>query len=322
MLKNGDTQKAKYCFLRAVALGPNIPFTLIRAADFHFTVGENGDALRLLAPALALDPGYWDSIFSDFEKRGIRIDEVLRYGLPADSRVFKEYFRRLMYQKRTSDAAKTWDWINSRRYADDKLADEYVDFLIHDGKYDHAQQAWARYVNGREKGYPTSNLLFNGDFESNPTGSRFDWTIDPAQGAEIQFDREIHYSGLRSLRIKFDGRHNVSNIGVRQIVFLKPGRYRFAAYIRTKELTTDEGFAFSIVDPEAKHLSFTTESMIGTNDWKLVEHTFQVLPKTGLIQLSLTRKPSLRFDNLIRGTVWIDQVSISPESEIAKLANR
>lgn len=128
----------------------------------------------------------------------------------------------------------------------------------------------------------------------------------------------MHCSAARSLRIQFDGTQNVSDVGVRQSVFVKPGWYRFEAYVRTNEVSTDEGVAFNIVDPEApKRLNFTTGPMLGTNDWKLVEHSFQVVPGTGLLQLSLVRKPSLRFDNLIRGTVWVDGVSIRTEIGMA-----
>jgi hypothetical protein len=163
--------------------------------------------------------------------------------------------------------------------------------------------------------------VFNGDFEFDPTGNRFDWTIEPAAGVAIDFDRETKHSGDRSLRIQFDGTQNVGNIGLRQTVFLKPGRYRFQAYIRTKEISTDEGVAFSVVGEETSNrVSFTTESLLGSNDWRLVEREFEAPPGTGLVQVSLVRKPSWKFDNLIRGTVWIDWVSIGSEQKDGRSA--
>ncbi len=287
---------------------------LIRAANFHFDTKENRQALLLAARALKLEPTYWDSVFSDYEKRRISLDDILRYGLPDDQRVWQEYLRRMLDEERVPDAIKTWDWILPRRYADDKLAAEYVSFLLRSQRYETAQQAWARYADGRDKSYSESNRIFNGSFESDPTTCPLDWTINPASGASVDFDRDIHYAGTRSLRIQFDGSQNVGNIGVRQTVFLTAGRYRFAAYVRTKDISTDEGIAFNLMDPEApQRLNFTTEALLGTNDWKLIEHQFQVRPGTGLIQLSIVRKPSLRFDNLIRGTAWIDQLSITSQ---------
>jgi hypothetical protein len=168
---------------------------------------------------------------------------------------------------------------------------------------------------GAAKAIRNPIAVFNGDFEADPAGSLFDRTISPAPGATIDFDRDAPYSGARSLRIRFDGTKNVGDTGVGRSVFLKPGRYRFWAYLRTREISTDEGVAFSLADPDApKQLSFTTEAMLGTNRWKLVEHTFQALPGTGLVEVRLVRKPSWRFDNLIRRTMWVDQVRISLET--------
>lgn len=219
-----------------------------------------------------------------------------------------------MAEKDPTDAAKTWDRIVAQRYTDDKLANEYIGFLIQNGKPEAAAQAWALHAGDRSKGYPETNRVFNADFESEPSGSRFDWTIEQTPGAKIDFDRETAHSGTRSLRIQFDGTQNLSSLGVRQSVFLQPGRYRFQAYVRTQNISTDEGIAFRVASEGAPNkLNFTTEPMLGTTDWKLVRHTFQAPPGTGLIEIRLVRTPSLRFDNLIRGTVWIDGVSINPE---------
>ena len=116
--------------------------------------------------------------------------------------------------------------------------------------------------------------------------------------------------------VMFDGTQNVSNIGVGQTVFLKPGRYRFEAHVRARDISTDEGVAFRVANEEAANrLSFTTKPVLGSTDWTLVEHPFTVPPAgAGLVNVQLVRTPSLRFDNLIRGTLWIDQVSITPEN--------
>jgi O-antigen ligase len=318
--KSGDIEKARYCYSQALALGPNIPPILSAVADFCFAVGENSTALGDLSRVLSETPSYDPSIFDLYEEKKISCDDVLRSGLP-DRRSSQAYLRHLLSGKNTPCAESTWKWILSRRWADDRLAAEYVNFLIQAQQYDSAAQAWAVYMGGRAKGYPEANRVFNGDFESDLTGNRFDWTIEPTAGVAIDFDRDTRHSGDRCLRIQFDGTQNVGNIGLRQTVFLKPGRYRFQAYIRTKEVSTDEGVAFSVVDEEtSKRVSFTTESLLGSSDWRLVEREFEAPPGTGLVQVSLIRKPSWKFDNLIRGTVWIDGVSIGPEQKDSRSA--
>jgi tetratricopeptide (TPR) repeat protein len=309
----GDAEKARYCYARALALGPKIPALLARAASFEFALKDNRKALQLMARVLALDSGYQDAALTDYEQRKISTEQTLRYGIPQDAKTLSDYLRRMIYQNRLSDAAETWAWITSRGYADDKLANEYVEMLASNQKFGDAEDVWARYAYTRDTSYPETNRVFNGSFESDPTGSRFDWTIEAVQGAAADFDAAVHYSGARSLRIRFDGTQNVGDIGIRETVFLKPGWYRFQAYVRTQDVTTDEGVAFKVINSEPPYrINFTTQNAVGTNDWKLVEETFQVVPGAGLLQVGLVRKPSLRFDNLIRGTVWIDAVAITP----------
>jgi hypothetical protein len=68
----------------------------------------------------------------------------------------------------------------------------------------------------------------------------------------------------------------------------------------------------------ANRLSFTTKPVLGSTDWTLVEHPFTVPPTgAGLVDIQLVRTPSLRFDNLIRGTLWMDAVRIGPEMGFA-----
>lgn len=68
-------------------------------------------------------------------------------------------------------------------WVDDRLAVAYVNALIQAHTYDKAAQAWRDYV-GDRGGYPDSNRVFNGDFEADSTGSRFDWAIDPLRAPQ------------------------------------------------------------------------------------------------------------------------------------------
>lgn len=313
--KAGRITEARYCFSKALALGPRIPFTLLRAAQFTFKAGQNGDAVALLVRALDGNPDYDEAAFSEYERRSIGVAEILRSGLPSNSGVWRSFLHWQMAHDRPAEAGAVWRALVLRGYEDDKLAHEYVEFLIRNGKTEAAAAGWALYARRRDKDYPDLNLIFNGDFELAPTGARFDWAIEQIPGATIDFDSQTAHSGSRSLRAQFDGRQNVANIGVQQTIFLNPGLYQFQAYARAEGLSTDEGVAFRVASQSAPNrLYFTTEAVRGTTDWKLVKYTFQAPPGTGLVEVRLVRTPSLRFDNLIRGTLWIDEVSIRPEA--------
>jgi len=53
-----------------------------------------------------------------------------------------------------------------------------------------------------------------------------------------------------------------------------------------------------------------TEELTGTNEWRLLEKTFAAGRGTRLIEVQLSREPSLKFDNKIRGTLWLDGVTL------------
>jgi hypothetical protein len=131
----------------------------------------------------------------------------------------------------------------------------------------------------------------------------------------VGFDETVRSSGTRSLRIRFDATQNPGEIGVEQTVFLPPGRYRFQAHVRTQDISTDQGVGFRLTSEDAPQpLNVTTDALRGTTEWTLVERMFEAPPGGALTRVSVVRKPSLKFDNLISGTVWIDQVSIRPSN--------
>jgi hypothetical protein len=53
-----------------------------------------------------------------------------------------------------------------------------------------------------------------------------------------------------------------------------------------------------------------TPNETGTLPWTLEQVDFTTGPQTHLILIRLARRPSGRLDNKLRGTVWIDDVSI------------
>jgi len=311
----GRISDARYCFARAVSLAPRIPYMLFRAAGFQFDLGDWQSAIELLARAAEADPSYVEIAFVECDKRGVATDAMLRYGLPPGPAAARSYLAHLMDRGRQADAAATFEWMVSHAYADDAVANQYVEFLIKQKQPEAAARAWALSAGARSPGYPDANRIYNGDFERDPSGSRFDWGIEPPKGAKADFDGDTKYSGARSLRIAFDGAQNLADLGIWQSVFLQPGRYRFRAHLRTQDISTDEGVSFLVAAEDSPNrLSFTTEPMRASHDWTLVEHSFDVPSGTGLVRVGLIRKPSLRFDSLIRGTMWADDVAIVPET--------
>ncbi len=312
-LKAGKKEDARYCFGQVLALAPRTALLLMRAADFQFKIGENQEALPITARILGLIPDYDSVIFNEYARSVDRAKDVLWFGLPEDRRAAKSWLQFLIQTGRSGDAERTWDWIVGHGYADSTLAGEYVEFLIRQGHPDSAASAWAQYMGPRADDYDKSNYVFNGDFESDPAQSPFDWNVARTESVEVARDCTPASSGKCSLRISFAGTQNLGFAAVSQLAFVRPGTYRFHAFIRTEALTTDQGIRFRLSDAEVPtRLDEVFGQFTGSSPWSSVEHDLVVAPKTRLLRIEVIRQPSLKFDNKIGGTAWIDQLKLEP----------
>jgi tetratricopeptide (TPR) repeat protein len=312
-LKAGQKEDARYCFGQVLVLAPHSAPFLQHVAKFHFQVGENQEALPITARILALIPDYDSVIFSEYIRVVDRAEDVLRFGLPEDRRAAKSWLQFLMQAGRLGDAQRTWDWVVGHGYTDNALAGEYVEFLIRQGHPDLAASAWTQHIGARAYDYDKSTYLFNGDFESDPAQSPFDWNFARTEGVEVTRDCTTAWSGKCSLHISFAGTLNLGFAAASQLAFVRPGTYRFHAFIRTEALTTDQGIRFRVSDAEVPaRLDALFGQSTGSCPWSEVEHNLFVPPGAKLLQIQVIRKPSMKFDNKVSGTAWIDALTLEP----------
>ncbi len=314
-LEAGQKEDARYCYAQVLALAPQSAPFLLRAANFHFQIGENKKALPITARILVLIPDYDSLIFSEYTRLVDQVEDVLQYGLPKDRRAAKSWLRFLIQAGRLDDAQRTWDWVARRGYADDSTAGEYASFLVQQGHPDSAVSAWAQHLGSRAGDYCKSTYLFNGGFESEPAQSPFDWNVARTQGVEVSRDLTSAWSGKYSLRISFAGTQNLDFAAASQLAFVKSGPYRFHAFIRSEGLTTDQGIRFRISDAEVPaRLDVVFGQFTGTKPWSGVERDLVVPLATRLLQVQVIREPSMKFDNKVSGTAWIDELRLEPIS--------
>jgi len=110
-LKAGKKEDARYCFGEVLVLAPRSALFLMRAADFHFQIGEIKTALPLTARILALIPDYDSVIFGEYIRFVDRTEDVLAFGLPDDRRAAKSWLQFLMQAGHLYNARLTWDWV-------------------------------------------------------------------------------------------------------------------------------------------------------------------------------------------------------------------
>ena len=312
----GQRDKARLAFARAVALGPTSASTLLMAADFQFDAGQKDAALDLTSRALKFgDSSLYDGAFYMLATKKVALEglpELLGMDKPTTV-AFLKWF--LQTDWLNVNAARTgWAWAVKRGYADDAVARDYTNALLGHKRGRDAWEDWVSYASrGNTEGYPTSNRIFNGGFERESGDAPFDWRLHAAKGVKVTFDGGQPLEAKRALRLTFDGTENVGEIGVMQQVYLEPGQYVFRAHTRSHNLTTDQGVAFRIsFEPSLRQPDLSTDVMRGTVERRAEDVEFEVPNEGGFVTVRLARKPSLKFDKLVKGTVWVDDVRIIP----------
>ncbi len=193
----------------------------------------------------------------------------------------------------------------------------FLDLLVAQDKFEEAGAAWHQAL--ALQGAPPNPsaggpLVSDGGFESELSGGGFGWRQVDATGATFDFDTAEKHSGARSARLTFDGSQNLSYAHLYQTVLVQPRtRYKFRGFLRTDQISTDSGVRFEIRDPRRpQDLDMLTPNETGTQAWTLEEVEFATGPQTHLIQITLRRVPSTHLDNQLSGTVWVDDVGVSP----------
>lgn len=311
LLERKQTAEAASAFMRAYELAPHVPAVLMRVANAQLLLKKPQAAVPYMKSVLAAVREYDGAIFSSYERMGLSVDEVIRSGLP-DSAA-PSYLEYLMDTNQAAATGVVWKRIGRRGTVEQTLAASYTNYLLSHGEGERASRAWAGYWAGGKDVFKTGSGMFNGGFETEPSGSMLDWTIRPVEGASISRDTSMAAGGSTSLRITFDGTRNIEFSHATEIVWLRPGSYRLRGSIHATELTTDQGIRLRVFDPRnPAAVDASTNSIGGSEDWKTVECQFQVPPATPYVMVQIVRRGSSRIENKIQGTAWIDDVRITP----------
>jgi hypothetical protein len=168
-------------------------------------------------------------------------------------------------------------------------------------------------VAGVEPRTTADSLIWDGGFEAELLQGGFAWRYRPVDDVEVSFDPVITHSGGRSLRVAFPGTANTNFDNLWQYVAVEPNTtYRFGAYIRTDELTTDSGIRFYIDEVGNPDNQQRTPNVIGTQPWAFDEVEWTTGPSTRLLRIVMRRRTSDKLANRVRGTVWVDDVALTP----------
>jgi tetratricopeptide (TPR) repeat protein len=315
---SGDLVRAQEAYGNAEADYPISAEVAWRYGSFLLYERNFAQGYTEIRKALVLDPALVTSAISECWQSNQDVVPVLDNLLPAKSAYYVNAIDFFLSQNLADPALAVWNRQLSLGLPV-KVSDAIplVDALIDQNRMAEAQQVWQRAL--RAANWPSDSsrsksLVFNGQFDHDITNGGFDWREPAVSGALFDFDGQIAHSASRSFRIRFDGTQNLDFQNLFQYVVVQPlTRYRFSAYVRTEELSTDSGIRFEILDPRhPSQVQLVTSNVTGTNPWTLVEADLVTGAGTNLLKITLRRIPSWKFDNKLRGTVWVGDVALTP----------
>ncbi len=296
------TAEARYCFARAVNLGRGAPPIRLRAANYHLQAGDIGQALSLMWAVLGQTAFYDDLIFGYYKRLEIPADQVLRTGVAAEGRGVQAYFRSLLTTGDRHNADIVWKWQVTHGLVHDEARNLYVNFLMAQREPEAAFAAWTEGRGTNQAGYGVGNLVWNGGFERELSGSILDWIIEPGRVAAVARAKGGAHSGDWSLRLDPDSKGGAA---ISQLLVVRPGKYILRAQVRGEGLDAEQGLRLRVYDFEnPARFDTWTHSVAASKDWTALTHSFTVPAPTRMLRIQIAAQPSF--------TAWIDDIELEP----------
>jgi hypothetical protein len=185
----------------------------------------------------------------------------------------------------------------------------YLNLLIARKFYGLAYYTWLQFLPPEQLG--RAGLLFNGSFETTPSGLPFDWTITPGSGVTTDIVSRSDQSDKHALLIDFQyGR--VDYHSVTELVMLPPGRYEFVGEYQGK-LVGPRGMKWRVVCADGNMTNGGESQMLTgvMKDWSTVDFAFTVPDKDCPAQyVRLDLDARMASEQLISGSIYFDDLKI------------
>jgi hypothetical protein len=316
----GKMGEAGACLRQVHILAPNLPAYQWPIANFYLLQGDIDEAFRHFKVVLAGTSNYDSNVFGLAWKVTDDGGKILQELIPEEVTTEFSYLNFLVSQGRLNEAQALWKRIAAGREEFSlSQTSPYIDSLLGARRVDEAYQVWTDLQKLGLIQYSSlpseQNLISNGNFEDELLNMGFAWRIGAAEGVYTGLDTSTYHSPSHALLVQFPGTQNLLYQQVYQFVKVSPGQsYRLQAFMKTEGITTDSGPRLQVYDAyNAAALNKFTDDLTGTSDgWTSLLLEFSTGPKTELIVVRLTRLPSKKFDNLISGKVWLDDVRLAP----------
>ncbi len=299
----------------AQSLWPYRPLHLWQVVNFYINLGEDQRAIDALERYLIARPG-----------EALRV-LVLARRIESDPEILAQRFGSLptgRYSEKSAPAHAIRLLSAADRFADAELAREFwrvftpeikttqsvafrfIDAMLNAGDNPSAIAAWA----GLGKEAIVIPQINNGDFELPLAEGGLGWRTRELKGARIRLDREIYWSGKRSLAVHFDGTENLNYYHLSQRILIEPKqRYLISGWWRGNNISTRSGMYLDAYTQNPWAIA-RSEPRRASWPWEPFSFEFDAPEGVNLLTLRLRRNKTDALDNLLSGSIWLDGIEI------------
>jgi hypothetical protein len=318
----GDLQSAHAALLQAKLAYPLSADVSWRYGNFLLRQDQVPQAFAEIRRAVYTDPKRSAEAFSRCWRVAPDINSILDDVLPPDRDGYLGVIRELGAGGQFAAALTVWRRLVSIHPLLNLYdAIPFSDLLIQNRQLRDARRVWSdalRLSNIPQNLDPPGSVLWDGGFESGVHGGGFAWVFPASYGGvQTTVDARQKHSGKSSLRITFDGRHNVNLDGLCNNAEVRPEtRYRLSAWVRTQTLTTDQGVRLRLYWYSDSHAggSIETPGLQGTQPWTFIDTPWTSGKDIHYVRVCVVRDTSAKLDSQIQGSAWIDDVALTPDA--------
>jgi hypothetical protein len=290
----GDMERCRYAMKMALEKDPNYAQTHWAAANLYVRLRDLKAADFELRRSADLDVSYLTQVLDLVWRFYEDPDRIMSTHVPNTKDANLTALNYFISQKSERGAALAWAKLKT---FETKPPERflYIEYLVSIGK---PHDAWNIFS-------PASSTVtfFNSSFETEPLNGGFDWRVSTSENAEARRDTTTSKEGLASLLVAFSGKENVDYSHVNHwLATTKGQRYQLEFWMKTEAISTNEGM-FVDVDGQA------SDKQLGTTYWQ--KFTIPFTATSDLVSVRLRRVPSQKFDNLLKGKVWVDAFSFN-----------
>jgi tetratricopeptide (TPR) repeat protein len=314
-----DIPDARDNFLKAKKAYPLSAGVSWRVGNFFLRQGEMDEAFTQIRESVVADPARGAEAFSRCLRVEPNLKTVLDRAIPEEPVVYLDIIRDLSEEGRATESLIVWDRLVAMN-SSIPLTEIYpiINLLRAKRDFAEASRVWKQGVAmaGLDHlGDPPASLVWDGGFESGLRNFGYSWFYEQKiRTVQVGLDQKERHAGQQSLRLAFDGTSDVTFDDVCHAVTVLPlTSYKFSAWVQTRDLTTDQGLRFRLQSSGHNSTPEFTPEIHGTHEWTEITVPWSSDADANEAQICIARLPSDQKDNRIRGSAWVDDVSLIPQ---------